>query len=304
MIAAAAHAGQTLAAIREWPAPVINCDVCGFAHVWPLPSDAQLEELYRTRYYTELKPDYLRNAEEDAAWWQLVYSERYALLEQHTEGRRVVDVGSGPGYFLAAGKQRGWETIGIEPSQVAREYSVAKFNIDVINARFDAQTLATRGQWPDVVHLGEVLEHIPDPAQLLGHVRRVLSPSGLVCVMVPNDFSLLQAAVVRVLKMEPWWVAPPAHLNYFNLKSLRHLLHRCGFDFVEATATFPMELFLLMGVEYVGSDTLGRHVHRMRKSLELNLEAAALGGMKRSIYRAMARFGIGRDLVVVARRRA
>jgi len=36
--------------------------------------------------------------------------------------RRILDVGSGPGYFLLHGKNRGWQTLGIEPSKQAAEH--------------------------------------------------------------------------------------------------------------------------------------------------------------------------------------
>jgi hypothetical protein len=59
-----------------------------------------------------------------------------------------------------------------------------------------------------------------------------------------------------------------------------------------------MELFLLMGDDYVADPPLGATVHERRRRLELALPAE----LRRSIGRAWVQAGIGRNTMVVARR--
>ena len=62
-----------------------------------------------------------------------------------------------------------------------------------------------------------------------------------------------------------------------------------------------IDMFLLMGQNYVGNDSLGRKCHQMRMSFEQNLEKAGMGELKRDLYRKLASMGLGREIQIVAR---
>src|SRR5262249_51521984 len=125
-------------------------------------------------------------------------------------------------------------------------------------------------------------------------------PGGLVCVGVPNDYNALQKAV-RASGAAPWWIVPPHHLNYFDFDSMTALLTRMNLEVVETLTSFPMELFLLMGENYIGNDDLGRECHTRRKQFDLALEKAGLADVRRKLYGALAKAGIGREAIIVAR---
>ncbi len=147
-----------------------------------------------------------------------------------------------------------------------------------------------------------VLEHIPDPAALLALAHGQLDDGGLLCVVVPNDFNPFQLVARDHLEFNPWWVAPPHHINYFNFSSLQKLLERCGFEVIHKEATFPIDMFLLMGDNYIGNDELGRACHGKRKMLELNLSRAGMAEIKRHLYQSLANIGLGREVVLIARK--
>jgi len=277
---------------------LLDCQECGFIHAVPIPSPGELDALYRRHYFLKDKPDYLARHLEDLDWWNTVYGDRYKTFEEllPPSRRRILDVGSGYGLFLQQGRRRGWQTLGIEPSAPGASYSRG-LGLEVIENFLSAETAPGLGTF-DVVHLSEVLEHIPDPQQMLGLIRQMLTPGGLLGVIVPNDFNPLQLAMQSACSSAPWWVGPPYHLNYFTFNSLSQLLRRCGFEVLQVESTFPMELFLLMGDHYVGNDLLGRHCHGKRKRFELNLEQAGLGSLKRDLYRALANLGVGREVMI------
>ena len=145
--------------------------------------------------------------------------------------------------------------------------------------------------------LVNVLEHVPDPAQVIRMCKLILAPDGLVCVRVPNDFSEIQSAAARELGSEEWWVVAPDHINYFDFDSLRALLARLGLEVVHAQGDFPMELFLLMGFDYVADAAIGGQCHRRRCAFEAAIPAA----LRRRIYRSLAEAGVGRNCLVFAR---
>jgi len=154
----------------------------------------------------------------------------------------------------------------------------------------------------DVVYMHEVLEHIPDPEAMARRAFSLLDPKGLLCVVVPNDYNPFQAALRSTMGFEPWWVAPPHHINYFNSASLAALLKRTGFDIAHVETTFPIDLFLLMGDNYVGDDKVGRECHKRRMTFELNMERSGLTGLRRGIYKSFGEQGLGREIVMLARR--
>ena len=294
------HSGPLLDSINGFD--VIVCQTCGFTHVIPVPSPEDLERIYRDEYYSKHKPSYIADIQEDLDWWNLVYQERYELLEGHlTPGRRrILDVGCGPGYFLLHGKQRGWLGLGLEPSAEAAAHAQS-LELDVVQGSLSPNTVHRLGSF-DGVHMSEVLELVPDPAASLRLVRSLLDPGGLLCLVVGNNYSPFQSALRPACGFPPWWVQPPVHINYFNFETAERLIVSCGYEILYIEANFPIELFLLMGDNYLCNPTLGRQCHQKRVRLEKNLLAAGMGGLKRQLYQALARCGIGRQALIVAKR--
>jgi len=293
------HSGLVLDSVNEFD--VIECTSCGYKHVVPIPTQDELEHVYREDYYSNEKPLYLEEHKEDLDWWNLVYDERYDYLESQLPGKskKILDVGSGPGYFLLRGKSRGWETVGIEPSKHAAAHSRG-LGLDIREGFLNEAMVTSLGDF-DVVYLHEVLEHIPNPFSLLSIVTQLLKPGGILCVIVPNDYNPLQKALRNSMNFEPWWVAPPHHINYFDHDSLPKILEKQGFEILFRNSTFPIELFLLMGANYVGDSSVGRMVHGQRKNMELNMAKIGCTELKRKTYQAFAQEGIGREAVIYAR---
>jgi 2-polyprenyl-3-methyl-5-hydroxy-6-metoxy-1,4-benzoquinol methylase len=296
------HAGVRLDSVNEFT--VIECDGCHFKHIVPIPTPAALEHVYGHEYYSTEKPLYIQRHLEDREWLSLVYAERYELFERllGPGRRRLLDVGSGPGMFLLHGVERGgWSVRGLEPSSQAVAHSRG-LGLEVTQAFLNAGIAARLGPF-DVVHMNEVLEHVPDPRDVLGCVDALLDPGGLIALMVPNDYSPFQLALRATRGVDPWWVAPPHHVNYFDVASIQRLLSE-RFEVVSVETSFPIDLFLLMGDNYVGDDELGRACHAKRKTFETTLARAGQTPLKLEIYRALAKLGIGRDVFVVARKPA
>jgi SAM-dependent methyltransferase len=294
------HRGEVSNQVKGYD--IIECENCGFKHIVPIPDADELDKVYREDYYSQEKPLYLERCREDLEWWNLVYDERYATFESFMpeNQRRILDVGSGPGFFILRGKERGWDTLGIEPSIKAAEHSRG-LGLNIVEDFLDAKTASALGKF-DVVHMSEVLEHIPNPKGMLQLAYDLLNPEGLVCVVVPNDYNPIQKILTSSCGYSPWWVAPPHHINYFGFTSLKRLLKEVGFNLVYQEATFPIDLFLLMGDNYIGNDELGRKCHAKRKQLELNIDRAEYSDRKRDIYRQLADWGIGREVFMIGRR--
>lgn len=289
------HSGTILDTIEE--TNVVDCHECGFVHVMPLPSVEELQRFYEKDFYDTEMPDYFNHAEEDMEWWAATYNHYYDLLEAHTNGRHLLDIGSGPGYFLDAGMRRGWKTVGFEPSAAAARYSGGR-GLTIVNDMFSAEKAAAYGLF-DAIMISLVFEHVPDPAHLIEEAKKVLSPGGLICIVVPNDYNPLQKLLVEQHGFSPWWVVPKHHLNYFTTASLTKLLQSRELTPVEVEASYPMEFFLLSGRNYVKDPQLGRACHQERMDMEIALFAGNKNLLV-DMYRSWAKEGIGREAVVIA----
>jgi len=292
----AAHYGPSLA--RKGDYEIIDCHACGFAHSTPLPAEDTVEHIYTEDYYSAVKPEYIALVEKDRAWHESVFNERIDVLAGAVQGRRLLEVGSGPGIFLQTAVGRGWTVQGFEPSRDAWAYSTKVLHLPVENTFFTHER--AQSEPFNAAYLGLVLEHIPNPLQLLEGVRRCLSSEGVICVAVPNDFSPLQRAL-HSQGLPEWWVAPPHHLNYFTHESLKRILERAGFTVIAQTATFPLEIFSLLGMNYIGNDELGRKCHQIRCNFEKTLDEVGLRQMRQEIYEVCQKHGIGKECVAYAR---
>ena len=279
---------------------IIACSACGFRHAVPLPCPSKLAREYAETYYADAKPTYLADAEADQTWARLFQDDRLAAIAR-ARGREsgvLVEIGSGPGFFLESAAARGWTAIGVEPSRQAAAFAQGRGL--VVHNRTFADAAAHGLPRADVIAATNVLEHIPDPIETLRAASALLKSGGVMCLTVPNDFSPLQIAAQDGKGHAPWWIAPPHHLNYFDFDSLEALMRRLGLTPVERLTSFPMEAFLLMGDDYVADPATGKACHRRRMNFDLAFEAAGIGDVRRRLYGALAAAGIGREATVIA----
>ncbi len=293
------HVGTVLHSHGEFD--VIDCETCGFKHIIPLPSEEELCVIYKHEYHVKDKPLMLTHQLEDKDWLETVNNTRLEKLEDYLGGvGSILDVGCGNGFFLTQAQQRGWDVTGIEPSMQAAAYAQSQ-GLHVLCTTFDDQSASTLDHY-DVIHLGDVLEHVPDPVAVLQRSFAQLNPNGLIAIGVPNEYTPIQKILHEDLDTRPWWVAPPHHINYFDEKTLSSLLTRCGFSPFHSEVSFPMELFLLMGQNYLDDPECGRACHAMRKTLELNLTRSGNRDVLDHLYHCFAQVGMGRTLFIIARK--
>jgi SAM-dependent methyltransferase len=288
---------------------VVMDPVHGYRRLDPVPTSAEHDDFYQNRYYPLLRAGgrapHLRRltgagpeAEGERSWLrETLYADIAHALRQHDAGARVLDVGCGTGELVSVLGAEGFDAAGVEPSpeaaEVARERGLATFTGDLA-----AYAASRPDDAFDAIVAINVFEHVPDPVSLLGQLRDMLRDGGIACIQVPNDFSALQIAAQSKLGKPPWWIAIPDHVNYFDFDSLSALLRACGFQVLERQTDFPMELFLLMGLDYVDDPEVGNRCHGYRVALETALAPE----LRRRLYGALAEAGIGRNCRILARK--
>jgi SAM-dependent methyltransferase len=121
--------------------------------------------------------------------------------------------------------------VGIEPDESAVQKGRALYGVEIL------QGTPERISFPedhfDAVVMRHVLEHVPDPVELLRRCFRWLKPGGLLALATPNGGSLASRWFGRHWR----GLTPPWHIHIFNPRSLRLLLVRSGFMNVRVRTT-------------------------------------------------------------------
>lgn len=135
---------------------------------------------------------------------------------------RLLDAGCGPGYFVRAARDAGFDACGVEVSRYAVEFARRELGVDVRHGTVPGADLPA-GRF-DVVTMWDVIEHLPDPLAALRAVAEVLRPGGVV-MLSTGDY----ASLVARLSGRHWHLFNlPEHLWFFTPGSLRRLLRRAG----------------------------------------------------------------------------
>jgi len=294
------HSGKTLKKKNGYR--IIDCKSCNFIHILPIPSKNKLKNLYEKNYYKKIKPVFITKHESEMDYWNFIYDEKINILNKYvkSKNKKILDIGCGPGFFLRRSKYHGWKTLGIEPSEIAANYA-EKQKIPVIKDFFQNVDLKKLDKF-NTIYMHDVLEHDSNPIELLKNCHNLLKKNGIIIIESPNDYNPLQMIVQKALKKSEYWLVPPQHINYFNFESLSKLLKKLGFEIILKESTFPLELFLLMGLNYVGNDKIGKKIHENRMKMELNFQKGGGSALQREIYRYFASLGIGRTFIIYAKK--
>jgi 2-polyprenyl-3-methyl-5-hydroxy-6-metoxy-1,4-benzoquinol methylase len=288
---------------------VVRDATYGFRHLDPIPPHGDVADFYESRYYDLVRkgnraPELRRLMEggeaaaKELQWLRTgLYTDVVSTLETAAPGRKLLEVGCGTGDFLTFAQGHGFSVVGTEPSSEAAQLAASR-NLTVHTMPLEKFVLQHPAERFDVVVMINVLEHVPDAVRTLQECKHVLNPGGILCIRVPNDFSEIQAAAQEKTGVDPWWIAVPDHINYFNFESLKQLLDQLGFETIYAQGDFPMEMFLLMGENYIGNPQVGGSCHARRVQFDLGLSPE----LRRKIYSALGQAGVGRDCLVFGKK--
>ncbi|MBN2001414.1 class I SAM-dependent methyltransferase [candidate division KSB1 bacterium] len=263
---------------------IINCERCGYIHVFPLYSEEELEIFYEN-VYAESTPSYL--------WHEKVYN-----IRKWKKNGTILDIGCWEGNQLEFFQKDGWQCVGIELNKKAATIAASKgIEVYQISIRQFFDKFPQR-KW-DVINAAYILEHIPDPVGFLVRLKNNLEPKGIIIVELPNEFNPFQLAYIKEYKLLPYWIALPDHLNYFDKRGIENLLQRAGFEVIHGETSFPMEMFLLMGDNYLQDRSLGKHCFGKVVEMERILRQYD-PGLLSELYASLYRCGIGRSMVIYA----
>jgi len=140
---------------------------------------------------------------------------------------RVLDIGCGNGYFLAACRSKGYDVQGLDISDWAAKYASQKLGLPVVTGEMNEVQFPAKSF--DIITMWHFLEHAPDPRQTLLKVINWLNKDGILTIDVPNYMSTDSRKT-----WENWvgW-SLPYHFYHFTPQALKRMLETCGFRVVK-----------------------------------------------------------------------
>lgn len=222
------------------PFELVECDGCGMVVTSNPPDEKNIGKYYES-------DDYISHNDNAKGLVSKAYMavREYMLKRKRVRVKRftklergsLLDIGSGTGHFLSVMKAEGWEVKGVEINARAREFSAAKFGLDV-SSPDDIDKLPSASF--DCITLWHVLEHFSDPETYMGEIRRLLKPDGACVIALPNCSSYDAA------HYEKYWAAydVPRHLWHFTPDTFSSFAKKCGFEVV-TTGALPFDVFYI-----------------------------------------------------------
>lgn len=151
------------------------------------------------------------------------YADTMNTLYALAPGKKMLDIGSGNGQFLAVALEYGFEPAGIEPSENLAALSSKVLDVPVHNCHFE-DFVTVEGY--DLITMGQVLESMSDPKIALKKIYELLHSGGLFYIETPN----FDSGYARVMQDKNRTLRSARIVNYFSRQSLEALLQGCGFQ--------------------------------------------------------------------------
>jgi len=202
------------------------CLGCSLVSLHPRPTPRQLIEYYQ---------EYLTDRPTDIGQWKAMMrpvvtkSADLIASRSRTDGKNILDIGCGYGFFLGEMKSRGWNATGVEVSKTGRHYARRKWKVEVFSEPLEKLALQERSY--DVITLFYVIEHVFNPIGLLMEVNRLLKPGGLILLRWPHTTPLVRILGPLSRKLDLYHT--PYHLYDFSPKTIEKILHLTGFNSAE-----------------------------------------------------------------------
>jgi len=206
-----------------------KCHDCNFIFTQDHPGAAGISKYYQSEEYishSNTNRGIINSLYHLAR--RIMLARKYKFVKRATglkKGGRILDIGSGTGYFPGYMKSKGWQATGIEIDDQTGRFAHDKFGIDIYKP--DELDNFEDGSF-DSITLWHVLEHLDKPDQTVSSISRLLKNRGTCIIALPNNNS----SDARFYKKQ--WAAwdVPRHLWHFNINSFKAFIKDKGFEIV------------------------------------------------------------------------
>ncbi len=218
-----------------------ECRNCASLYCSPMPNPELLERMYG--------PEYAANFAHDPAIADPKQPTRVLHWLRTLPRGTFLDYGCGQGELLTAAREAGWKAVGVELSAEVATQVAARTGATVVS---DTTHLPGGGQaLANVLHLGDVLEHLTVMDRQIPEITRLLRPGGVLLAQGPleanNCLFTLGLKLMRGLTGRKPVEMAPYHVTLATATGQRALFRRFGLqeqEFLLREVAWPAPAFL------------------------------------------------------------
>lgn len=187
---------------------ICNNTSCGHVFSYPNPENSIISSFYKN-YTTHSLPTKKTKIQ------KLIYLNRKRSIKNQikkfTKDSSILDYGSGNGYYSNILTDLSYNNI------LAFDFDEkTKFAFENSSIKFSSNEENIFSRKFDFIMLNHVIEHIPDPKELLIKLYNILNKGGVIYIRTPNNMSV--CSYFFELFWRGW--ETPRHLNIFNFRSI------------------------------------------------------------------------------------
>lgn len=204
------------------PYRVVRCGGCRLWYLSPRLTSSAMENFYRSDdYFSGGEAGYADYARQEKSL-RITFRRLLAdLAGLRATGGRLLEIGSGLGFFLDESRNHFTRRLGIELSAKASADAAARADAPVYR---DIEGLGDEPPFDCIVAL-HVIEHIHQPVAFLRRIGGLLAPGGTLVLAAPHMGSLWRLAMGRHWPSFKY----PEHVAFFDSSTLKRLFAEAGF---------------------------------------------------------------------------
>jgi len=215
---------KTKQVLRKDHFDIVSCKNCNLIYTNPIFNEAHYKETYQSKDYQEI----VKGLGEESHNYRVnrFGKERVDILSKFLpENKKIkyLDIGCSTGFVVEAAKNIGWEAIGIDLNPSAINFGRDR-GLDLRNNSLDEISFNKKSF--DIISLFDVLEHLPDPTDIINQALGYLKKGGILFIYVPN----WDSASRILLGEDAHFIWPTHHLNYYTPNTICDFLDRFGLE--------------------------------------------------------------------------
>ncbi|MEE4196464.1 MAG: class I SAM-dependent methyltransferase [Bacteroidales bacterium] len=195
-----------------------KCRQCSFLFTQNIPDEESIGTYYASEEYishSDTKKGIVNRLYHIAR--KIMLGKKYRLIKKTSSGKNILDIGCGTGYFLNHMQKKGFQTLGVEVSEQARNFGKQHFGLNILPPEKLLQEEIT--QKFKVITLWHVLEHVYQPETYLKKISNRMDDDGILILALPNPASY------DAQHYQQFWAGydVPRHLWHFTPQTITQL---------------------------------------------------------------------------------
>lgn len=205
-----------------------ECRNCGFVFTQGMPPADEIGKYYQSG-------DYVSHSDTRKGLMNRIYhlgrsfmlNKKYWMVKKVAKGKKLLDIGTGTGYFPGYMKRKGFKVAGVEIDPVTRAFARKKFGIPVYSPE-DFLNQEIEGKF-DVITLWHVLEHLDHFDLYIERMLEQLEPEGTLMIALPN------CSAFDARHYKEYWAGwdVPRHLWHFTPSTMKILAEKHGLKIIK-----------------------------------------------------------------------